>query len=251
MDDLIGLELFDKETGIFLFSYEFRPDILYNSEIRSGLLTAILNIMQETFGTQSIKTRNITYEKYNAILAEGNHLYGVLFSYHTGPIYEQFLYDLVERFETTYQRHLEEIRISYQIPAEFENFNQHIRKEYDSLLQVDVLQLSRLLELIQSYNDDIFDNMLIFSRPEMTQIYTHLSSEFSSFGEELSNAIKVILELSVETDYNIEHFEIALSSTKYCLMFNTLPYSIIIFIDKKLLEFARWRIKEMQNTLKR
>ncbi|WP_455141741.1 hypothetical protein [Candidatus Hodarchaeum mangrovi] len=248
---MIGLEFFDKETGIFLFSYEFRPDILYNSEIRSGLLTAILNIMQETFGTQSSKTRNITYGKYSAILAEGNHLYGVLFCYQTGPIYEQFLYNLVERFETIYQKQLEEVKINYQIPTEFEKFNQYIRKEYDTLLQVDVLQLSRLLELIQSYNEVIFDNMLIFSRPEMNQIYTDLGSEFSKFSEEISNTIKVILELSVKTEFTIEHFEIALSPTKYCLMFNISPYSIILFIDKKQLEFAKWRIKETSNTLKR
>ena len=93
---MIGLEFFDKETGIYLFSYEFRPDILYNSEIRSGLLTAILNIMKETFGESGASSRRITYGKYSAMLAEGNFIYGVLFTYQTGPIYEQFLYDLVE-----------------------------------------------------------------------------------------------------------------------------------------------------------
>ncbi len=85
---MIGLEITSKESGIPLFTHEFRPNMLFDSEIRGGLISAIMQVMGETFGQQ--ETRIVNYGQYNAILTEGEFVYGVLFTFQTGPIFEKF-----------------------------------------------------------------------------------------------------------------------------------------------------------------
>ena len=78
---MIGLEITSKTSGIPIFKYEFRPHTLFDSEIRGGLITAIMQVMQETFHPEKAqKTRIVNYGQYNAILAEGNHTFGILFT---------------------------------------------------------------------------------------------------------------------------------------------------------------------------
>ena len=67
--------------------------------------------------------------------------------------------------------------------------------------------------------------------------------------EEVSNAIKTLLELSVRTNFHIDGFEIALSQHFYCVMFNIFPYALVIFVDKNDLEKTYSRINEIINAL--
>lgn len=130
------------------------------------------------------------------------------------------------------------------------DFSQECVDAYNSLLHIDATRLSKLLDIIQGYDDRLFENMLIFSRPEMSQLYTHLTSEkFSVFSTEVSGAIKTLLDLSNRTSFPIEAFEIALSHNFYCLMFNIFPYTVVIFIDEADLDLVRWRIQEIKRAL--
>ncbi len=248
---MIGIEITSKELGITLFTYEFQPNTLFDSEIRGGLITAIMRVMGETFGTGDKKTRNVNYGNYHAIITEGSYVYGILFTFQTGPIFEQFISDLVLNFEKKYKYELKRIEEpDALIDSDIYDFSAECSEAYGSLIHIDAGKLSKLLDLIASFEDRIFENMLIYSRPEMSQIYTHFSSEkFSIFSDEVSNAIKTLLELSVRTTFPIDGFEIALSQNFYCLMFNIFPYALVIFIDKKDLENAYLRINEIIDIL--
>ncbi len=244
---MIGIEITSKETGIPLFSYEFQPNTLFDSEIRGGLITAIMQVMGETFGVGEKKTRNVNYGNYHAILTEGSHVYGVLFTFQTGPTFEQFITDLMQKFEAKFQSELDNItQPNSIIELDDFDFSEECSEAYDSLIHIDAGKLSKLLDLISNYEDKVFQNMLIYLRPEMSQIYTHLTSKkFSVFSDEVSNAIKTILELSVRTSFPIEGFELALSQNFYCVMFNIFPYALIMFVDKTDLEITYSRINEI------
>ncbi|MFX0124736.1 MAG: hypothetical protein ACFFAE_13990 [Candidatus Hodarchaeota archaeon] len=243
---MIGLEITSKESGIPLFVYEFRPDTLFtDSDIRGGLITAIMRVMGETFGQQ--ETRIVNYGNYNAILAEGEFVYGILFTFQTGPIFEKFIAKVVEDFEEKFYIKLEKVDTPNEgvEPSEFD-FSKELIEAYNSLLHIDESKLSKLLDKIHSYQDRLFDNMIIFLRPEMTQLYTHLVSErFSIFSNEVSTAIKTLLDLSNRTSFPIENFQIALSKNFHCLMFNIFPYAVVIFVDEDNLNTTQWRIKEI------
>lgn len=244
---MIGIEFTSKETGIPLFSYEFQPNTLFDSEIRGGLITAIMQAMKETFGSGEKKTRIVNYGNFHAILTEGSFINGILFTFQTGPTFEQFITDLVVKFETKYQSLLEKLTEPDSIVDDDSyDFSEECSEAYASLIHIDATKLSKLLDLISGYEDRIFANMLIFSRPEMSKIYTHLSSErFSAFSEEVSAAIKTLLELSIRTSFHVDGFEIALSQHFYCVMFNIFPYAIVIFVDKDDLETTYSRIGDI------
>ncbi|MFX1283135.1 MAG: hypothetical protein ACFFB5_05745 [Promethearchaeota archaeon] len=244
---MIGFEITTKESGIPLFTHEFRPDVLFTDhDIRGGLIGAIMQVMGETFGQQ--ETKIVNYGHYSAILTEGDYVYGVLFTYQTGPIFEKFCRGLVENFENQYYSKLEKLMSPKTIidVSEYADFSKECNEAYNSLIHIDETKLSKLLDIIHSYHDRIFENMIIFLRPEMSQIYTHLASEkFSVFSSEVSTAIKTLLDLSNRTTFPIENFQIALSKNFHCLMFNIFPYTIVIFVDEDNLDITQWRIKEI------
>ncbi|MHA2203785.1 MAG: hypothetical protein ACW991_08855 [Candidatus Hodarchaeales archaeon] len=246
---MIGLEITSKESGIPLFAHEFRPDTLFtDSDIRGGLITAIMRVMGETFGQQ--ETRIVNYGNYNAILAEGEFVYGILFTFQTGPIFEKFIAKVVEDFEQQFYPKLERLNSPNGgiDPSDFD-FSKELVKAYNALVHIDETKLSKLLDKIYSYQDRIFDNMIIFLRPEMSQLYTHLVSErFSIFSAEVSTAIKTLLDLSNRTSFPIENFHIALTTNFHCLMFNIFPYTVVIFVDEDNLNTTQWRIKEIIKT---
>ncbi|MHA2247258.1 MAG: hypothetical protein ACXADY_20095 [Candidatus Hodarchaeales archaeon] len=243
---MIGLEITSKESGIPLFTHEFRPNTLLDGEIRGGLISAIMQVMGETFGQQ--ETKIVNYGQYNAILTEGEYVYGVLFTFQTGPIIEKFCRGLVETFENKYLTKLETLMSPDTLieSSEYTDFSNECIEAYNSLLHIDETKLSKLLEIVHSYHDRIFENMIIFLRPEMSQIYTHLASErFSVFSNEVSTAIKTLLDLSTRTTFPIENFQISLSKDFLCLMFNIFPYTVVIFVDEDNLDTTQWRIKEI------
>ncbi len=130
--------------------------------------------------------------------------------------------------------------------SDYADFSNVCIEAYNSLLHIDETKLSKLLEIVHSYQDRIFENMIIFLRPEMSQIYTHLASErFSVFSTEVSTAIKNLLDLSTRTAFPIENFQIALSKSFHALMFNVFPYTVVIFVDEDNLDITQWRIKEI------
>lgn len=243
---MIGIEITSKESGIPLFTHEFRPDTLFtDSEIRGGLITAIMRVMGETFGQQ--ETRIVNYGHYNAILAEGDFIFGILFTYQTGPIFEKFIAEMVTNFEERFRSKLEKLTApDSMIEASEYDFSNECSDAYNSLLHIDETKLSKLLDIIHGYHDRIFENMIIFLRPEMSQIYTHLvSKRFSVFSNEVSTAIKTLLDLSNRTSFPIENFQIALSTNFHCLMFNVFPYTVVIFVEEDNLGITQWRIKEI------
>ncbi len=243
---VIGIEITSKASGIPLFTLEFRPDTLFNSEIRGGLITAIMQVMGETFGPQ--ETKIVNYGHYNAILVEGNYVYGTLFTFQSGPRFETFIADLITQFEEKFQDDLEAtMNGKTLVHQEHYDFAVECAQAYKSFSHIDVTNLSKLLDSIHSYGDKIFENMLIFTRPEMSQIYTHLIDEqFSVYSEDVSKALKNVLDLSNRTTFPIESFQIALSRDFHCLMFNVFPYSVIVFVGEKDLELTHWRIQEVK-----
>ncbi|MHA1993743.1 MAG: hypothetical protein ACW97Z_04325 [Candidatus Hodarchaeales archaeon] len=243
---MIGIEITSKISGIPLFTLEFRPDTLFNSEIRGGLITAIMQVMGETFGPQ--ETKIVNYGHYNAILIEGIYVYGMLFTFQSGPIFERFIADLINQFEEKFQVDLEAtMNGKTLVHQEHYDFAVECAQAYKSFSHIDVTNLSKLLDSIHSYGDKIFENVVIFTRPEMSQIYTHLIDEkFSVFSEEVSKALKTILDLSNRTSFPIESFQIALSRDFHCLMFNVFPFSVIVFVDENDLELTHWRIQEVK-----
>ncbi|MHA2225013.1 MAG: hypothetical protein ACXAC8_07400 [Candidatus Hodarchaeales archaeon] len=246
---MIGIEITSKVHGLPLFTHEFRPNTLFNSEIRGGLISAIMQVMGETFGPQ--ETKIVNYGNFNAILVEGTYVYGVLFSFQTGPIFEKFITELIETFENKFQSELG-ILTSNTLPVNLSqfDFSNECSEAYNSLLHIDVRKLGKILDQIQNFGDKIFDNMLIFSRPEMSQIYTDLTSErFGGFSNEISIALKNILDLSNRTTFPIDSIQIALSNDFYCIMFNIFPFAIVIFVNKDDLNIAQEKIKEFINAI--
>lgn len=245
---MIGVEITNKETGIPLFRYEFRPNVLNNSDIRGGLITAIMQVMGETFG--ETETKIVNYGQYHAILAEGKYVYGVLFTFQTGAIFEQFILELIKKFEKKFALKLEDEIKNNPITAPDYDFSRECNESYNNLLQVDISKLSQILEFIHSSGEDIFENMLIFLRPGMSQIYSQLDNKaFYGYVEEVTSSLQSLLELSFRTPFKIEDFRIRLSRMFYCLMVNVSSYSIIVFIRDDQLEKARVKFKEIKRSM--
>jgi hypothetical protein len=244
---MIGIEFTSKNSGIPLFTHEFQPDTLFNSEIRGGLITAIMKVMDETFGPQ--ETKIVNYGHYNAILVEGKYVYGTLFSFQTGPIVEKFIGQLVADFEQKFNSELSTAATHNSlIHPDYYDFANECTEAYKSLSHIEVTRLSDLLDAIQSYGDNLFEDMLIYTRPDMSQIYTHLiSDKFSAFGTEVSHAIKTVLDLSNRTSFPIDSFQISLSENFHCLMFNVPPHSVIVFVNEEDLALIHWRIQEIKD----
>ncbi|MHA1978063.1 MAG: hypothetical protein ACW98F_14580 [Candidatus Hodarchaeales archaeon] len=243
---MIGIEITSKVSGIPLFTLEFRPDTLFNSEIRGGLITAIMQVMGETFGPQ--ETKIVNYGHYNAILVEGKYVYGTLFTFQSGPNFELFIADLISDFEKKFHDNLESVNSGKTlIHLEHYDFAVECSQAYKSFSQIDVTNLSKLLDSIHSYGDKSFENVLIYTRPEMSQIYTHLIDErFNMYSDEVSKALKTVLDLSNRTSFPIDNFQIALSVDFHCLMFNVFPFSVIVFGAERDLELLHWRIQEIK-----
>jgi len=82
----------------------------------------------------------------------------------------------------------------------------------------------------------------------MSQIYAHLISEkFSTFGTEVSHAIKTAFDLSNRTSFPIEGFQIVLSNDFYCVMFYVAPHSVILFVNEEELALIHSRIQEIKD----
>lgn len=243
---MIGIEITSKQSGIPLFTLEFRPDTLFNSEIRGGLITAIMQVMGETFGPQ--ETKIVNYGHYNAILVEGDYVYGTLFTFQSGPIFERFIADLIRDFEEKFHSELESTTNGNSlVHLEHYDFAVECAQAYKSFSHIDVTNLSKLLDSIHSYGDKIFENVLIYTRPEMSQIFTHLIDDrFSMYSEEVFKALKTVLDLANRTSFPIENFQIALSHDFHCLMFNVFPFSVIVFGAETDLELILWRIQEIK-----
>ena len=60
---MIGVEIASKSTGVVLFRHEFIPDILdeMTTDIRAGLISAILNIMDDYVRVAPADLRNVIF----------------------------------------------------------------------------------------------------------------------------------------------------------------------------------------------
>ncbi|MFW9855331.1 MAG: hypothetical protein ACFFFG_09720 [Candidatus Thorarchaeota archaeon] len=241
----------DKGSGLPLFSYEFRPHMLFHPEIRGGIITSIMQVMEDTFGDQVQATRHVKYGQYVAIVAEGKHTYGVFFTYQTGPVYERFIVDLVNSFESKFGKALADKSWDGVVDTKQFEFTKECNQAFESLIKLDTEKLEKLLEILHSQSDYFFDDMLIYSRPEMSQIYTHLTSDrLASVGDEVAATIKQVLDLSNRTQFPINNFQLGLSGEFYALLWNVFPYAIVIFVEKKDLDLAHLRITEITDNFK-
>jgi hypothetical protein len=248
---LIGVEIMDKGSGLPLFSHEFRPNTLFDTEIRGGIITSILQVMKDTFG-QTQSTRHVKYGQYIAIVAEGEYTYGVFFTYQTGPIYEQFILDLVTKFEDKFQKIWADHSWDGLVDTKKFEFTKECNHAYNSLIKLDTEKLEKLLEILHSQDDYFFDDMLIYSRPEMSQIYTHLTSDhLKTTGEEVAETIKQVLDLSNRTQFFIDSFQLGLSEEFFALLWNVFPYAIVIFVKKEDLDLAHLRITDIITSFKK
>lgn len=246
---LIGVEIMDKISGLPLFSHEFRPNTLFNTEIRGGIITSILQVMKDTFGDQTQATRHVKYGQYVAIIAEGKYTYGVFFTYQTGPIYERFIIDLVSSFENKFHEVLTNQLWNGVVDSEQFEFSSECNQAFNSLTKLDTKKLEKLLEILHSQDDYFFGDMLIYSRPEMSQIYTHLTTpDLKNAGEEIASAIKDVLDLSNRTIFTIESLELGLTEELYAVLFNVFPYAVVIFVEKKDLKLASRRTTDIINS---
>lgn len=244
---MIAVEITSRHSGSLLFRYEFIPTMMDNlKELRAGALSAIINVMDETFGSQQRKV--MKYGRFEIIIQEWYHSYALLYTFEADEYQEQFLTDLVEKFENQFITEIEDLEKNNVFDENSFDFSQETLQAYNQLLQVDVERLSKIIEIMNvSSTHPVFTDSLMFSRPGLNRIFTNITDKrYYGYSEEIVRIFKDFLTLEHKTPFSLEHFHVKLTRKVDAFLFNLAPYAIIVFLNEDKVEQAKEYIKDIK-----
>jgi hypothetical protein len=175
------------KEGMLLVDHAFRAadgiDLETDSDLLSGMLSAILTIAKETKGGI---VQTITQDNYNVLVSEGDRVYALLFIDEESRELDNIAKLIVRRFETKYKTELEGIIADLSV---FNDFTKELEEIYAQLFKVDAELLSKLIPEVTPIL-----NVSIFEKPMNHTVYTGprgpFVSEYEHFFQEL--AVKII-----------------------------------------------------------
>lgn len=241
---MIGVNITTK-NGLLLFSHFFVPGFSdVDEDLRAGLMAAVLNAVQETQPGTGIKT--IDQGRYFVHVVEGKFTHGLFFSHENDLKEHNFAYATLERFEKIYgQELLEDISFD---DDEFLEFQEYLNKQYNALIAIDVVGLSKIIEIMA---DTSFSDYIILEKPNLHQVFTNISSlpEIHIYANQIALMCKNIIEASLIINHEITNLEFNLGENYYIFVDRFVKYVVILIVQKKDRDNAIREIVRIHNTI--
>lgn len=241
---MIGVNITTK-NGILLFSHFFIPGFSdVDEDLRAGLMTAVLNAVKETQNNTGIST--IDQGKYFVHVIEGEFTYGLFFSHENDLKEREFTYSTIRKFESSFRKKLKE-GLSFD-NKEFFEFNDFLTKKYNDLIAIDVVGLSRIIEIMEQ---SFFSDYIILERPNLHQVFTHVSSlpRIHPHANTIATMCKNIIETSLLIGHEISQLQFNLGG-KFLVFVNKISkYNIIFIVLEKDREKANREIAKVHNKI--
>ncbi|MHA1974193.1 MAG: hypothetical protein ACTSW1_14435 [Candidatus Hodarchaeales archaeon] len=238
---MIGVNITLKD-GILIFSHFFVPGFSdVDEDLRAGLMTAVLNAVKETDKNLSsgpgIKT--IDQGKYFVHIAEGKYTYGLFFSHENDLKEHDFANAVIDDFETKFHDKLDSKFTEFD-DSDFESFTKELTKRYNQLISIDVVGLSKVIELMEG---SLFDDYIILEKPHLHQVFTTISiPEIYPHASFLALMCKTMLEAGIKIKKEISHLSFNLGDSFFVFVERLGKYVIILIIRESLREEARKEI---------
>ncbi len=242
---IIAIEITSKRTGLLLFHYEFIPSVIDDvmKDLRAGALSAIMNVMDETFGSQQSKV--VKYGRFEVIITENFHTYGLLYTFEADEFQDNYLTETLNGFEKKFETELNSIDVDFIVDQL--DYTSEVLRGYNALLQVDVSRLSKIMELVPS--QEAFTDSVIFSRPQLSRIFTNIDdNKYFGYSNEIIKLFREFISIEHRTPFAIDELQVKLTRNIYGLLFNLPPYAILVFTKQENLEEAKKAIAEIRVT---
>lgn len=246
---MIGVNITTKD-GILLFSHFFVPGFSeVDEDLRAGLMTAILNAVKETHQDTRIST--IDQGKYLVHIVEGTFAYGLFFSNENDKKEHKFANKILDRFESEFNEILEN-NISFE-ENDFMIFHEYLKKEYSTLISIDVVGLSKMIEIMES---SIISDYIILEKTKLNQVFTTISTlpELHLYANHIGMMCKNLLESSLNIEHEVTklRFNLGDKFLVYLEVYERFVLIVIINIkdrEKTLKELTRLKNKIGSNFL--
>ncbi len=240
---MIGVNITTK-NGLLLFSHFFVPGFSgVDEDLRAGLMSAVLNAVKETEDDTIIKT--INQGKYYVHIIEGKYTYGLFFS-HEDDLKEVFFANTtLKRFEATFKSTLES-DISFE-DNYFNEFQDYLQKEYNSLIAIDVIGLSKIIDIMEN---SLFTDYILLEKPNFHQVFTTISlPPIHPHANALAHMCKNIIESSIKIGQEIEKIQFSLGRDYMVFVDRLKKYVVIIVVHKNTREKSIKEINRLKTKL--
>ncbi|MHA2052662.1 MAG: hypothetical protein ACW99F_03595 [Candidatus Hodarchaeales archaeon] len=240
---MIGVNITTK-NGLLLLSHFFVPGFSdVDEDLRAGLMTAVLNAVKETQNDTGIKT--INQGKYYVHILEGEHTYGIFFSHEHDLKERNFATITVRRFENTFRKELED-ELGFDDDT-FADFQEFLKKEYNTLISIDVVGLSKIIDIMEN---SLFNDYILLEKPNFHQVFTTISlPDIHPHANTLAQMCKTLVEESIMIGQEIEQLQFTLGRDYMVFVDRFRKYVVIIIIMKKNREKALKEIIRLKNKI--
>ncbi len=226
---MIGVNITSK-TGLLLFSHFFIPGVSgVNEDLRAGLFSAVLNAVKEGISDTGIKT--ISQGTYFVHIVEGKYTYGLFFSYENDLKEYKFANTILQQFELQFYSELEENVLSFlQDSNEFEKFQEYLNKQYNALISIDVVGLSKIIEIMEDTN---INDYIVLEKPYLHQVFTAISNQqIHPYANQLALMCKNVIEAGTQIEQEITDLQFNLGKRYYVILNQLGKYILILLINQ-------------------
>ncbi len=241
---MIGVNITTKD-GILLFSHFFVSGFSdVDEDLRAGLMTAILNAVKETHQDTGIST--IDQGKYLVHIIEGTFTYGLFFSNENDIKEHKFANRILNQFENDFNEILADT-ISYK-ENDFLPFHEYLRKEYLSLISIDVVGLSKMIKIMES---SIISDYIILEKTKLNQVFTTISTlpELHPYANHIGMMCKSLLESGSNIEHEITKLRFNLGDKFLVYLEVYERFVLIVLINNKDLEKTLKELTRLQNKI--
>ena len=244
---MLGVNITTK-NGLLLFSHFFVSGFSdVDEDLRAGLMTAVLNAVKKTQNNTSIDTSIKTIDQggYFVHIVEGEFTYGLFFSHENDLKEHNFADKTLQRFESMFNPNLKE-NISFK-DNEFDKFSDYLKKEYNALISIDVVGLSKIIDIM---DESFFSNYIIMEKPNLHQVFTTISlPTIYPYANQLALMCKNILEAGIKIKHEISEIKFNLGENLNVVVDRFRKYVVIIVVSNKDKDKAMKEIVRLKNKL--
>ena len=242
---MLGVNITTK-NGVLLFSHFFVSGFSdVDEDLRAGLMAAVLNAVKKTQTSVGIDTsiKTIDQGRYFVHIVEGEFTYGLFFSHENDLKEHNFANETLQRFESMFNQKLNE-NITFG-DKEFVKFDQYLKKEYNALISIDVVGLSKIIEIME---ESFFSNYIIMEKPNLHQVFTTISiPTIYPYANQLALMCKNIVEASIKIEHEISEIRFNLGEKLSVIVDRFRKYVVIIVVSNKDKDKAMKEIVRLKN----